>query len=148
MSNTDEIGFKFKPGRWALAIALLVGVPCFILSPWFLAKMQGVVNDNAAKPWSADLQKWIAHSYSYSMRPEPAAQAYEWAHDQYVRFENWDMAGLMLYDEAAAFEATDTSLDKYKAQAVYDRCATEYKDYPIGARAKTASMRMTTLGRP
>jgi hypothetical protein len=148
MSNSDEITTRNPVLKWLLIFSIVIGIPSLLLSAWFLGRMQGVVNDNAEKPWSADLQRWIAHSYAYTLRPERAAESYEYASRQYARFENWELAGEMQYDQAKEYENMDAYLDRIKAAEVYERLADQYKDYPVGALAAKQLQRLKVNQRP
>ena len=148
MSTTDEIGSPNKLGKWLLTAVILLGVPSFVLSAWSLERFHRVVEDNLDKPWCSDMQRWIANAYAYSLRPEPAAVRYEYAANLYRTQDNYTMAGEMFYQQAHAFEDMTNSNNKYTALAIYDRLAEDYRDYPAGAKAKAASTRIQTMGRP
>lgn len=153
-SESSELGGSNKLGKWFLIILLGIGIPSLILSQWSLEKLQGVVNDNSApeklkeKAWTADLQKWIAHAYNYSLRPEHAVEKYQWAGDLYSRLQNFDAAGWMYYDQGLALEDSGKYENKGRALEIYEKLADEYKEYPVGAKASAAAIRIKTYGRP
>ena len=145
MSNTSEIGYPSRM-KWVVILGIVIVLPALLLSEWSLDKMQEkLVNPNPQKSWAANLQKYIAHSFNYTLRQDRAAARYGWAADLYARQGNFDEAGEQLYNQAVALEDSNK---KWEAKPIYERLSTEYKDYPVGARAHGALVRLNTMSRP
>lgn len=145
MTTEDEIGSPNRLGRWLIIIAIVVGLPSLLFSSWTLDKLQEQVNKNYDKPWCADMQNRIAWAYSVTMRPDVAAERYEWAARLYENQRNFEAAGEALYNQGVELEAANK---KYNALPVYEDVEDRYKEYPIGAKAHGAVVRLKTMSRP
>lgn len=145
MSNTSEIGYPSRM-KWVVILGILIVIPSLLLSEWSLDKMQEkLVNKNAEKAWAAGLQKYIAHGFSWTLRPAKAAPRYAWAADLYARQGNFHEAGDALYSQAQALEDANK---KWEAKPIYEQIEAHYKEYPVGAKAHGALVRLNTMSRP
>lgn len=147
MSNTSEIGYPSRT-KWVVAVIVLIALPSLVLSEWSLEKIQAKFVHEAAqagKPWASDVQKWIAHGYGYTLRPKRAAERYGWAADLYARQGNYDEAGWCYFNKAVELEASN---DKWTAKGIYEQVESDYKEYPVGAKAHGALVRLNTMSRP
>jgi hypothetical protein len=145
MSNTSEIGYPNRT-KWIVFFGVLIALPSILLSEWSLDKIQEkVVNTHAEKPWAADLQKYIAHGFNYTLRQEKAAPRYAWAANLYANQNNYTEAGEQLYSQAVALEDCNK---KWEAKPIYEQLERDYRDYPVGAKAHGALVRLNTMSRP
>jgi len=145
VSNTDEIMSHLPVRKWVLVAIVCLMIPSLMLTSWGLEKFQKVVNDHSDKAWAADLELWIARCYAYTLRPEKASEKYQWAANLYHALGNDELAGDCLYHEAEECEAANK---KWEAIPKYEYLADAYKDYPSGARAHNAVIRLKTMSRP
>ena len=135
-----------KNWAWIAVGVLLIFGPIVLLSDWGLGKCQGYVNDNQQKSWAADGQRYIATAYAWTMRPEQAAKAYEWAAVLYQKDNNQDQVAWMTL--AQAQEVEDLPSGKYYAIPIYEGLAANYPNHPAGVEAKGCLVRLKTMSRP
>jgi hypothetical protein len=58
-------------------VALVLIGPLTLLSPWGLAHLEGVVQNNLDKPWAPTLQLRCAAAYGYTLQKDSERAAYE-----------------------------------------------------------------------
>ncbi len=147
MSNTDEIGSGNKLSKWLIILGVIVLIPTLLLTEWSLEFWQRQLQDKADRTWAPDAQLFIARSYGWTLRPEKAAERYEWSATLLSKHGRHAEAGEALYDQAHEIEQLG-GVSKWVALPKYEYIATYYRDYPVGARAHGAAVRLKTMSRP
>lgn len=145
MSTTSEIGSTNKLGKWVIICIVVMVVPSVLMSEYCLEKFQAHIAKNFDKDWAPGAQKWVAYIYGHTMRHERAAERYGFAATLYAERRDYTTAGELLYAQAHELESANK---KYEALPIYERVEEEYKEYPVGARAHGAVVRLKLLSRP
>jgi hypothetical protein len=131
---------------WGFLIAIVIGTPIALLSDWGLARVTAYVAENPQKDWAPDVQAWVAAAYAWTMRPEKAIHAYEYAATLYQ--DHNDQNAALDARLQAAIETEELPNGKYLAAPLYEDLANNYPETPAGKEAKGAVMRIRTMSRP